>query len=76
MKMIHWKLDQERYPNIGVNSFIILLCYVVSYDVCLCLFMLPMLSKKIIKFMCLQLVDGRNSPSVNWESGTGPGLSK
>jgi hypothetical protein len=22
------------------------------------------------------LVDGRNSPSVNWKSGTGPGLSK
>jgi hypothetical protein len=39
MKMIHWKLDQEMYPKRGVNSFIILLCYVlvlmVVYD-CLC----------------------------------------
>jgi hypothetical protein len=24
----------------------------------------------------LNSVDGRNSPSVNWKSGTGPGLSK
>jgi hypothetical protein len=28
------------------------------------------------KFRADVHVDGRNSPSVNWESGTGPGLSK
>jgi hypothetical protein len=55
MKMIHWKLDREMYPKREVNSFIILLCYVLTFDGCLCLFMILILSKKLIKFMFLQL---------------------
>jgi hypothetical protein len=43
------------YPKRGVNSFIILMCYVITFDGFLCMFMLLMLSKKVINFMCLKL---------------------
>jgi hypothetical protein len=47
MKMIHWNLDQEMSPKRGVTLFTILLCYVLAYDGCLCMFMLQIDNIKI-----------------------------